>query len=253
MLTTDDLVPPDDLIAEHSGGIDRQQFIQGGDDVLTKVFVPDGHVTPAARVLDIGCGCGRVARPLAHFLTTGTYDGLDLRLPVIEWCRNAYGRYPNFRFHHADIRNSRYNPGGALTAAKLRLPFERELFDLVFLGSVFTHMLPDGVANYLTEIARVMKPTGLCLATFFILDEESSANRAAGRTVPSFAFPWGEQGCRIDVLDIPEAAIAYPEDLIRTLYGRSGQHIAAIDRGQWGRGSLIPNMQDAVWSRRAAS
>ena len=39
---------------------------------------------PEHRVLDIGCGVGRVALPLTRYLTSGTYDGFDI---VKRWIR----------------------------------------------------------------------------------------------------------------------------------------------------------------------
>lgn len=250
-LALPDLLPSDEFIAEHAGGLTRAHFIAGGGAVVEQVLVGKGGLAPTHRVLDIGCGCGRIARPLARYLAQkGSYDGLDLRREVIDWCREAYRDFPNFHFHCADIGSTRYNPSGTIAAAHYRLPFKSGQFDMVFLGSVFTHMLPEGIDNYLREIARVLKPSGLCLATFFLLDAESAANNAAGLTTPHFAFEYGTQGCRIEVSDIPEAAIAYLIDLVRGFYERNGLVITEIGAGQWGHGSLSPNMQDAVWSRR---
>ena len=50
-----------------------------------------------------------------------------------------------------------------------KLDFPDATFDFVCATSVFTHMLPAGVANYLREIRRVLRPGGRCLATFFVL------------------------------------------------------------------------------------
>ena len=250
MLAENDLLPPNELIAEHAGGLTREQFVLGGEATVTHALIRTGGLRAWHRVLDIGCGCGRIARPLARYLTSGSYDGLDVRREPIEWCRAAYRRHANFRFHHVDVRNSRYNPQGTHAAADCALPFRSRSFDRVFLGSVFTHMLPADVSRYLSEIARVMKRGGKCLATFFILDDESASNNAAGTTSPRFAFTFGADGCSIEVATIPEAAIAYPERLVLDLYARNGLTVTGIDRGAWGRGALVPNMQDAVWARR---
>ena len=39
--------------------------------------------------------------------------------------------------------------------------------------SVFTHMRRREVANYLSEISRVLKPNGKCYITYFLINEET--------------------------------------------------------------------------------
>ena len=68
-------------------------------------------------MLDVGCGIGRLARPLAGYLSIdGTYAGFDVDAAGIRWCRQRYGHFPQFSFAHADVRNARYNPGGTPSA-----------------------------------------------------------------------------------------------------------------------------------------
>ena len=78
------------------------------------------------------------------------------RPEAIEWCqREVTSRYPNFRFTHVDVFNAAYNPSGALRASEFSFPYRAEQFDLVFLYSVFTHLLPEALEHYLSEIGRV--------------------------------------------------------------------------------------------------
>src|SRR5881397_313583 len=53
-----------------------------------------------SRILDIGCGCGRVASALARYISsTGSYDGFDVAKEAVEWCqRHISARFPNFDF-----------------------------------------------------------------------------------------------------------------------------------------------------------
>src|SRR5207302_825955 len=70
------------------------------------------------RVLDVGCGIGRMARPLAGYLgPEGSYDGFDVNREGIAWCQERYAGHPNFRFTAVDLHNRRYNPQGAQAAA----------------------------------------------------------------------------------------------------------------------------------------
>jgi ubiquinone/menaquinone biosynthesis C-methylase UbiE len=245
-----ELIPPDELIREHSGGIDRERFISMGDEIQHSL-IGSAKLLPSHRVLDVGCGCGKLARPLTTYLNSkGGYDGIDITKEVINWCNERYQNYPNFRFYFADLYSERYNPKGAFKASNYKFRFQNNEFDVVFLGSVFTHMIPEDMENYLIEIARVMKPGGICLATYFILDEVSRQNVAAGLTYPKFAYEFKSQTCRVEKPQLPEAAIAYDERFLRDLYAKHSLIIERIVHGEWGRKGLVPHWQDEVWSSK---
>lgn len=251
IIARDPLLPPPELIREHSGDISPETFAAMGEEIVCHSLIREAGFSPSGRLLDIGCGCGKIARPLtSYLLPDGGYDGVDITHAAIDWCRKAYRPYPNFRFHLSNVQSSRYNAVGDAPASAYRFPFEPDLFDVVFLGSVFTHMLPADTAHYLREISRVMKPGGRCLATFFLLDDTARQNIASGKTVPSFVHTYGHTGCRIEVKAIPEAAIAYEESFVRTLHQHAGLSVDAVNFGQWGRGKLIAHWQDEVWSSK---
>jgi SAM-dependent methyltransferase len=107
------------------------------------------------------------------------------------------------------------------------------------------------VKNYLSEIARVLKPGGRVLATYFVLDDVSRSNVEAAMTVPRFPFLLpGGAGCKVNDLGCPEAAIAYEEVFLRATYPIAGLDLQEIVHGQWGRDKLIPHWQDEVWARK---
>ena len=245
-----ELIPPDELIKEHSGGIDRERFISMGDEVQHSL-IGNAKLLPSHRVLDVGCGCGKLARPLTTYLNSkGGYDGIDITREVINWCKERYQNYPNFRFYFADLYSERYNPKGAFNASNYKFPFPNNEFDVVYVGSVFTHMVSEDMDNYIAEIARVMKLGGICLATYFILDAVSRENIAAGLTYPKFAYEFKSQTCRVEKPELPEAAIAYDERFLRDLYAKHGFIIERIVHGEWGRKRLVPHWQDEVWSSK---
>lgn len=84
------------------------------------------------RVLDIGCGIGRMARILVPVLRPpGSYDGFDVVREGIDWCRGHYVATPApFGFHHADLHNALYNPQGREAPETYRFPFADASFDL---------------------------------------------------------------------------------------------------------------------------
>src|SRR5262249_25951870 len=153
------------------------------------------------------------------------YDGFDIVAPAVRWCQLAITRaHPHFRFRHADLHNSAYNPGGCGRPRDFTFPYEREAFDFVFLASVFTHILPNAVNRYLGEVARVLRPGGRCLATFFLLNEQSLAQMAG----PTSRFHFVHEGDGFHTTNRrqPEAAVAYNEDDVRTWLAQAGLRIA---------------------------
>jgi SAM-dependent methyltransferase len=225
----------------------RLQFVGEGDfaatgDEFLQLFVEVAGLEPDERVLDVGCGIGRMARPLAAFLDgKGSYDGFDVNPVGIGWCQS---RYPaNFRFVLADLYNRRYHPTGRGKAADYRFPYDDDAFDLAILTSVLTHLLEDEAAHYLQETARVLDEGGRALATFFLLDDQSRAAMAEERSALRFLQP----GAHVAVLrdDIPEEAVAYDERWLRDQARLAGLEVREIQRGTW-RGNNGPTFQDVV-------
>ena len=161
--------------------VGHSDFAATGDEFLGH-FIGLGGLQPSEAVLDVGCGIGRMALPLTGYLSqAGRYDGFDIVRANVGWCRRAITpRFPNFRFRHADVFNREYNPLGKLRGRDYRFPYPDRSFDFAVLTSVFTHLLPDEVAHYLAELGRVLRPGGRCLATVYLLNEESSRLVDAG-------------------------------------------------------------------------
>lgn len=225
----------------------------GGDfEAIGREFL--GHFVNLAqlhrdeRVLDLGCGMGRMARPLTRYLSpAGQYWGLDVGKSAIEWCRaHLTTSHPNFHFQHLDVRSRVYNPEGRLRPDALRLPFEDEVFDFVFLTSVFTHLLPADALRYLAEVDRVLKPDGRCLATFFLVNEATRA--ALDREGNPIRFPVSLEGCWTSNREFPEAAIAVPEDSVRSWIQPTGLRVVEPVRyGAWSSVVAEPlSFQDVV-------
>jgi SAM-dependent methyltransferase len=212
-------------------------------------------LAPSHRVLDIGCGCGRMALPLTRYLhNDGSYIGMDVAYEPVAWCqRHITRRHPQFRFYHADLHNARYNPTGTSRAAEYSFPFDDGSFDFIFLTSVFTHMLPDGVERYAQELARLLAPAGKALATFFLCNEAQQRLAAQGRS--RFAFPVAHGVYRISDKAIPESAVAFEESYVRRLFGDHGLQIAEpVSYGTWSGRPDGRSIQDiVVLSRRMPS
>jgi SAM-dependent methyltransferase len=99
------------------------------------------------RILDFGCGCGRV---LHHWqgLTGVRIYGTDLQLSLLRECRRV------LPFAHV-----------AVNGPEPPLPFADQSFDLVYSLSVFTHLDERQQLLWRDEIQRILKPHGLWVVT----------------------------------------------------------------------------------------
>jgi SAM-dependent methyltransferase len=135
-------------------------------------FVRLGDLRPSERVLDIGCGIGRMAVPLTQFLSEDShYFGIDIVRDGIDWCNQSISSmYPNFSFQYLDLHHPLYHPTGRLNAADIRFPFTDGSFDFIFLVSVLTHVSGTVLLNYAREVSRLLAPGGRCFTTAFLLN-----------------------------------------------------------------------------------
>jgi len=100
-------------------------------------------------LIDVGCGSGRLAKPLAAWLR-GRYLGTDVVPELIEHARTLVGR-ADWRFEVVD---------------RIAIPERDGQADMVCFFSVFTHLLHEQSYLYLEEARRVLKPGGRIVFSF---------------------------------------------------------------------------------------
>lgn len=205
---------------------------------------------PDDRILDVGCGVGRVALHFAEYMDgRGHYDGFDTVTVGVDWCNARIARaHPNFKFVHADVYNQQYNPEGLLDAASFNFPYKSVKFSLVFATSVLTHMFPDAACQYLREISRVLEPGGRSVVTFFIINDESRRHMMSS----GLCFEPTEGGYWTTQPDNPEAAVAFEEEKVLTMYEQAGLEIQTpIRYGRWsGRDGLVGGQDHVLAIKR---
>ncbi|MBF9233877.1 class I SAM-dependent methyltransferase [Microvirga alba] len=207
-------------------------------------FVRIGGLKPSDRVLDIGCGIGRMAVPLTQYLdgTTGCYEGVDPVNEGIAWCvRNVTPVYPRFRFCQIDLAHELYNPGGALAGHEVVLPFSDASFDFIVMVSVATHLPAHEIAAYAREAMRLLSPGGrLFMTAFLILDGDPVRDGARPKfTAGTEAGTWyGDPSA-------PLAAIGFDQNLIEQALRLAGLRIQRVDLGHW-RGTDSTHYQDII-------
>jgi 2-polyprenyl-3-methyl-5-hydroxy-6-metoxy-1,4-benzoquinol methylase len=105
-----------------------------------------GPFMQSTRVLDYGCGWGRITRFFLKDVAAENLWGIDCNEEVIDFGRESN---PWSRFELIDPMPPTDLPG--------------DQFDLVFSYSVFTHLREDVHFAWLAELGRLVKPGGLLI------------------------------------------------------------------------------------------
>src|SRR5436305_6674151 len=132
------------------GGIGSGDFWQTGNQI-GGLAMATARLYPDDRILDAGCGLGRVALPLSRLLDRrGSYDGFDTSREYVDWCiRSLPLDGERFRFHHFDIQSSHYNERGAISADAFSFPWPDHSFTLAIAVSLLMHLSAAATKNYM--------------------------------------------------------------------------------------------------------
>lgn len=219
-----DLIPPKGLIYTGSGDFERQ-----GKEWI-EFFKQYANLNEKSKVLDIGCGIGRIAIPMTDLLKQGEYNGFDAVKQGIDWCATKIAaRFSNFHFLYIDLFNDLYKSKG-INAATFEFPYPKEQFDFACAISVFTHMIPSEVENYLEQSSKVLKKGAYLVGTFFILDEESK-KLTLEQTSFNFKYEYEHYALMDDA--VKSANVAFDRTYLEQLVSAKGFEIDSQVKGYW--------------------
>lgn len=146
-------------------------FLQSAVVEATRLPARLGY-TRSSRLVDVGCGLGRLAIGLLEEFGDVEYLGVDASPEFVDWCRkHIEQRHPTFRFVHYDVANEMYNPNGTVHGAQIRLPLASASADVVYVWGVFTNMEPEHVPVYVSELSRIVRYGGRIFLTAFVEDD----------------------------------------------------------------------------------
>jgi SAM-dependent methyltransferase len=145
-------LPPDELIDRVMGGFSNQeaekyraQFLQTGRQSLEEMELALAAVGDTLeaheRILEFGCGCGRIMRWMEELGGARSLVGTDIDARAVEW---ASANLPFARFDvNEGLPPTRYGDGE---------------FDLIVNHSVFTHLDERYQDMWLAELQRIAAP-----------------------------------------------------------------------------------------------
>ncbi len=143
-------LPPDYLLYE-SFHLSYQSYYLDGLQTAQEIVEKIQKYNPLhqARMLDWGCGPGRIIRHMPALLGDAcTYYATDYNQKSIDWCTENL-------------------PGIAFCCNKLEasLMYPDAHFDAIYGISIFTHLSENMHHAWLSELLRVLKPGGILLIT----------------------------------------------------------------------------------------
>jgi SAM-dependent methyltransferase len=194
------------------------------------------------RMLDVGCGVGRMYLAAKPYLTDeDSYLGIDVGKSFVDICRSQY-QEPNVSFIHTEAANGYYARGEK--GPPKTWPLEDGYHNVVTALSVWTHLREEDWRFYLGEVGRVLAPGGRAIISFFILDDlyapEAKSSRMS-RFYPQPENKWifdasayGSEHWRYPSwAEVPEVAIGVPMDVFETASAEAGLRVATYLPGQW--------------------
>jgi SAM-dependent methyltransferase len=180
-------LPPARLRLRVAGTADPVWFLESGKETAATIADAFGRhglrVERAGRLLDFGCGCGRVIR---HWQRTDALalEGCDRDADAVAWCREQL-RFARFESH----------------APAPPLSYADASFGAAYAVSVFTHLPEEDQRPWAQELRRLLVPGGLLVLTTHgeryaeRLDPDERASFASGRLVVRWPSAAGTNLC----------------------------------------------------------
>lgn len=143
-------LPPDYLIYESFQLNYYKYYMEGLETAKWLTTHLSKHIAlNNKRILDWGCGPGRIVRHLPQVIGDGCeYFGTDYNQKSVDWCsRNL----PRIRFNANTL-----SP---------RLPYENDFMDVIYGISIFTHLSEEMHEQWFRELYRILKTNGIMFLT----------------------------------------------------------------------------------------
>lgn len=133
--------------------------------------------TIKSRVLDVGCGQGRLPNGILRVIGEIDYTGIDVDIKSIDWCKRYLEKdHSSIKFKHFNLYNERYNKNGIKIDDRFRFDIGSKSADIVYLFSVFSHTTEEDMRVYLKEFLRILDEEGRVFFTTFVEEDVSNVS-----------------------------------------------------------------------------
>ncbi len=132
-----------------------------------------GSLEPSTRVLDVGCGWGRISRLFFKDVAPTNVYGIDIDERLIDVCKRTFIAE---QFRHV-------SPTGSI-------PFPDGSFDVISANSVLSHLSAEWHVAAVREWSRVLAPGGVVVATVLSHRSLDRAEEAKRRGIRKGGWAW---------------------------------------------------------------
>ena len=203
------------------------EFIQTGTRCWLG-FLSREYCTRSSDVVELGCGCGRIAlglnEPWWDPWFEGTYVGVDIDSEMIDYCRNNFPP-DRFKFILSPHKSRTYSPNKSCATPECALDLmiaAPQSKDFVYSISLYTHLLEEEIIDYTQETYRILRAGGIMYVTFFCIEHVELGSR--------WTFRHRRGNAYVENQRYPEAAVAYQEAFMIELATNCGFREVTVRR-----------------------
>ncbi len=210
--------------------------------------------TEVRRILDLPCGHGRVLRYLKVAFPHAEISACDLLRDAVDFCASTFGAVPVYSSPDPE-----------------QIPLEQNAFDLIWAGSLFTHLDSDMWMKFLNVFRSYLRAGGLLVfstqghQTYHLMTSNTAASGAFGisywrktsvlykyeRTgfgFVKYANTDGERGKYPGSEGYWGVSLSHPSWVIRQVRRVSGMRIVHFSEKGWDRSQdVFACIRDPDW------
>lgn len=129
--------------------MNNQYYFEVGKSAVDNIALAclASKVMEVKKVLDIPCGHGRVLRHLVHLFPEAEVHACDIDVDGVDFCAATFGAKPIYS--REELTELEFNTQ----------------YDLIWIGSLFTHTSQDVTRRWMAYLAKFLSPQGVAVAT----------------------------------------------------------------------------------------